>query len=77
MIRWGAEHFGVATAREYYEGLLRVLDLLGDAPRIAREVGKGMRAHPYRSHVVIYRENEDTVEILGIRHGRSNWRRHL
>lgn len=77
MIRWGAKRFGIPTAREYYEGLMRVLDLLANSPKMSMEVGKGMRAHPYRSHMIIYREMRDGVEVLHIRHGHSNWRKYL
>jgi toxin ParE1/3/4 len=54
-----------------------VLDLLAHSPKISIEVGKRMRAHPYRSHMIIYREDDDGVEILHIRHGHSNWRKFL
>ena len=77
MLRWGADNFGIPVARDYYKGLLRVLDLIGDTPKIAREVGKGMRAHPYRSHIIINREGDEGVEVLSIRHGMSNWRKYL
>ena len=77
MIRWGARKFGLATARDYYEGLMQMLDLLASSPRMSAEVGKSMRAHPYRLHIVIYREDEGGVEVLHIRHGHSNWRRYL
>ena len=77
MIRWGARKFGIPTAREYYEGLMYVLDLLAHSPKISIEVGKRMRAHPYRSHMIIYRGDDDGVEILHIRHGHSNWRKFL
>ena len=77
MIRWGAEHFGIPAAKENYLGLLRLLDLIGSTPKIAKEVGKGMRAHPYQSHLIIYRQHDDKIEVLHIRHGRSNWRKYL
>ena len=77
MIRWGAENFGVPAARQYYQGLLRILDLIADAPTMAVDVGKDMRAHPYRSHMIIYRQRRGGIEVLHIRYGRSNWRKFL
>ena len=77
ILRWTAEKFGVPAARRYHLGILRVLDLIGDAPSIATSIGKGMRAHPYQSHIIIYRERGGEIEVLAVRHGRSNWRGHL
>jgi toxin ParE1/3/4 len=77
MIRWGAEHFGTDTAIEYYRGVMRVFELLASTPRMAPEIRDGMRAHPYRSHIIVYRQTADRLEVLHIRHGRSNWRKYL
>jgi toxin ParE1/3/4 len=77
ILRWGSEHFGADAADEYYLGLMAVIDLLAENPRIAHEIRDGVRAHPHRSHVIVYRESEGRLDILTVRHGRSNWRKHL
>ena len=77
LIRWGAQNFGIPAAREYYDGLLRVFDLLAHSPKMSLEAGRGMRAHPYRSHMIIDRERSGGIEVLHIRHGMSNWRKYL
>ena len=76
IVRWGNEKFGRAAAISYYTGMMELFDLLATAPQMSVEIRNGVRAHPYRSHVVVYRLRGD-VEILYIFHGRSNWRRHL
>ena len=77
LLRWGVRNFGVAVASEYYNGMIQLFSLLCTNPQIAREIRSGIRAHPYRSHIIIYRQSDDRLEILDIRHGRSNWRKHL
>ena len=77
LLHWGAEHFGVDAALDYYDGLLRVLDLLASSPRIGHEIRDDVRAHPHRSHIIVYREDGGKLEVLMVRHGRSNWRKYL
>ena len=77
IIRWGAEHFGRASAVEYSTAMLRLFDLLASTPKLAPEIRDGVRAHPYRSHIAVYRETGDELQVLHIRHKRSNWRKHL
>jgi len=57
--------------------MLRLFDLLASTSKLAPEIRDGVRAHPYRSHIVVYREAADELQILHIRHKRSNWRKHL
>ena len=77
ILRWGAQHFGRAAAIDYYADMTRLIDLLATAPKMAPVVREDVRAHPYRSHVIIYRERESRLDILHIRHGHSNWRKYL
>ena len=77
IVRWGTDNFGRAAAVEYSAGMLRLFDLLATAPKMAPELKNGMRAHPYRSHIVVYREAGDELQVLHIRHGKSNWRKYL
>lgn len=73
----GVESFGVAQAERYVAGLRDACRLIGDFPRLARlrtEIAPPIRAHPYRSHVIVYDIAEDEhVLIQRIRHGREDW----
>ena len=45
-------------------------------PRAARErleIDPPVRAHPYKSHMVVYVIEGDDVLILGVRHGHEDW----
>jgi toxin ParE1/3/4 len=53
------------------------LDLLASSPRIGHEIRDDVRAHPHRSHIIVYREDGGKLEVLMVRHGRSNWRKYL
>ena len=73
---FGAERWSPGQADRYEDGLLALLDLLSTQPCMARErpdLGTGVRAHAYRSHVVFYRAEKDGIEVLRIAHSRSDW----
>jgi toxin ParE1/3/4 len=73
----GIEMFGVAQARAYHTAIFDLFGLLADTPRLGRErfdLSPPVRVHPYRSHVVIYRiEDDGHVLVLRVRHGREDW----
>lgn len=73
----GVERFGTHHAQAYRNSLERTFVLLGDNPRIARlrmEVVPPVRAFPHPPFLIIYDIEEDgTVLIQRIRHGRSDW----
>ena len=73
---FGAARWSVEQADRYEDGLLALLDLLSTQPSMSRErpdLGAGVRVHPYRSHVVFYRADDDGIEVLRIAHSRSDW----
>jgi len=68
--------FGVAQAERYSDGLEAAFQFLADYPRAARlrtEMPRPVRAHPYKSHLIIYRADQDGVLIIRIRHAREDW----
>ncbi|MEM6649625.1 MAG: type II toxin-antitoxin system RelE/ParE family toxin [Pseudomonadota bacterium] len=76
----GYENFGRIHAESYADGLWKLLDLIGERPTLARErkeTKPPVRIHPYKSHVVIYTIQNETVNIQRIRHGRENWYQEL
>lgn len=72
----GYYNFGERQANDYIRDLVRIFELIGANPRMARlryEVVPPARVHPHRSHLIIYEEIDDLVVILRIRHARENW----
>jgi toxin ParE1/3/4 len=53
------------------------LTLLADSPNLARErteLSPPARIHPAGSHVVVYTiENDGSILIARVRHGREDW----
>lgn len=73
----GVITFGQAKADKYYDGLFEAFDLLASYPHAARlrmEINPPARIYRYRSHMIVYEvDDEETVLILRIRHGREDW----
>lgn len=72
----GIRDFGVDQSEDYIEGLEKVLEFLADFPRAARErmeIVPPVRAHPYKSHLIVYEIVADDVLIIRIRSGREDW----
>lgn len=70
------KHFGIRQAHKYYTGLMECFAFLSENPRAARErteLTPPVRAHPYGSHIVIYKTDGEEVVILAVRHSRENW----
>jgi toxin ParE1/3/4 len=70
-----ATQWGVAQAERYIDGLFAVFDLLTEYPELARERSDfvpPVRVHPAGSHLVIYRVEERTVDIIRVLHARQN-----
>ncbi|WP_404384704.1 type II toxin-antitoxin system RelE/ParE family toxin [Caenispirillum salinarum] len=60
----------------YKQGFDATLDVLDQAPLIARErldVDPPVRLHPYRSHVIVYRVIDDGILIVRLLHARQDW----
>lgn len=71
----GAASWSVEQAERYTDGLFAVFDLLAEFPEMARERGEfrpPVRIHLSGSHLVIYRSEEQGIEIFRILHARQN-----
>lgn len=67
---WGADQ-----ADRYADGLFAVFDLLAEFSELAREreaFSPPVRIHPSGSHIVIYRLENQGVEIIRILHAHQN-----
>ncbi|MEH3036398.1 MAG: type II toxin-antitoxin system RelE/ParE family toxin [Sphingomonas adhaesiva] len=76
MYRDGLERHGVDQAEAYAAGFWETVAFLADFPRAARlrqEVDPPVRAHPYRSHLIVSEIEEDGIAILRIPHAREDW----
>jgi len=74
------KQFGTRQAHRYYTGLMECFSFLSDNPRAAREraeLSPPVRAHPYGSHIVIYKTDDEDIVILAVRHARENWQEDL
>jgi toxin ParE1/3/4 len=74
--RDSSDRWGNNQARSYLQSLDRILRLLADHPEIARlrpEFKTPINLHPFRSHLVVFRNDEMTLDVIRIVHARSNW----
>ncbi|MEF0942871.1 type II toxin-antitoxin system RelE/ParE family toxin [Rhizobium sp. BR 362] len=72
----GVRMFGSAEARRYHDELFATLDLIAANPRMAREreeISPPVRIHPFKSHLITYRIEENGVFVIRIRHGHEDW----
>jgi toxin ParE1/3/4 len=63
-------------ADAYLRGLAEKLDVLCVHPEIARErreIDPPVRLHSYRSHLIIYRIEDDHLAIIRVVHRRQHW----
>jgi len=73
----GASRFGIAQADHYHEKIERMIELLAENPRMARErfeISPPVRIHPFQSHLIVYTVDENgDIFIVRIRHGHEDW----
>ena len=73
---WSIAEFGIVQAERYRRGLEEAFAFLSEFPLAAREragVAPSVRAHPYKSHLIVYLLEGEGILIVGIRHGREDW----
>ena len=76
--RTGAQAFGISQAESYFAGLEEAFAFLAAYPRAARErleIDPPVRAHPHKSHLIVYIIEETDILVLRIRHAREDWDR--
>lgn len=73
--RYGADNWGIEQADRYTDGLFAIFDLLAYFPEMARERSEftpALRIHPSGVHLVIYRTDGQSIEIIRILHAHQN-----
>lgn len=74
--RYRATTWSIRQAENYVGDLSDTFDLLAHSPLIARERAEftpHVRIHRHKSHVIIYRVNDDCLDIVRIAHMKQNW----
>jgi toxin ParE1/3/4 len=72
----GSARWSAVRADAYVSDLSEVFELLVATPAIVRERSEftpPVRIYTYRSHVIIFRESDDYLDVLRIRHGHEDW----
>jgi toxin ParE1/3/4 len=73
----GMRLFGAEQAALYHARLRQTFEILSANPLIARErleINPPVRIHPCGSHVVVYvTEDQGSILIVRVRHGREDW----
>ena len=63
-------------ARRYHDGLYELFDLIAANPRLAAvrpEITPPSPVHPWKAHLVLYRQDPGGVTILRVRHHEEDW----
>lgn len=71
---YGAANWGGEQADRYADALFAVFGLLSEFPEMARErmeFSPPVRFHPNGSHLVIYQEKTQGIEIIRVLHARQ------
>lgn len=74
--RYTAENWSVAQADRYTDALAAAFDTIRRMPEIARERTEftpPVRLHPSAQHVIVYRIQDDHVEIIRVLGGKQDW----
>jgi toxin ParE1/3/4 len=71
-----AERWSVSQADQYLKSLIVAIESLLQNPAIARERVEfvpPVRIQSCRSHVIIFRDEGDHLNIIRVRHGSEDW----
>lgn len=74
------ENWSVNQANKYFEGIIDQINLITENPGIGKSIeliNKGSRVTKYKSHIIIYKVNEDTIKIDRILHRKMNIKKWL
>jgi len=73
----GASLFGSHQADQYHRKIEKMIALLSENPRMARErdeISPPVRIHPFLSHLIVYMvDGNNDIFIIRIRHAHEDW----
>ncbi|WP_256870245.1 type II toxin-antitoxin system RelE/ParE family toxin, partial [Burkholderia cenocepacia] len=77
--RYTAEHWSPEQAEHYYRDLIGTMEALARGKKAGRicVVRDGYFRYPAGSHVVFYRETDETIDVIRVLHQRMDIERHL
>lgn len=67
--------FGIQQTENYYDALMRCLELLGENPELGYavdDIRSGYRRFPHESHVIFYTLDQNDVFVVRILHKRMD-----
>ncbi len=68
--------YSAQAADRYLETLEAAIQQLAEFPekgRLRPDLAAGVRSFPVRRHLILYEVNEDTIVVLAVPHGASNY----
>jgi len=66
----------VEQAQTYLVGMITALEQLADNPKVARlrsDIDPPVRVYRHASHMIIFSEDHEQLDIIRIRHIHENW----
>lgn len=77
--RYTAEQWSLAQADHYHRDLIGTMEALARGKKAGRAciVRDGYFRYAVGSHVVFYRETDDTIDVIRVLHQRMDIERHL
>jgi toxin ParE1/3/4 len=71
----GIVKFGILHSDRFFDGLTDLFKLIAHSPYMAperHEFSQAVRLHPYKSLIIAYRIENETVKILRVVYGRQD-----
>ncbi|MEM1379526.1 MAG: type II toxin-antitoxin system RelE/ParE family toxin [Pseudomonadota bacterium] len=71
-----AETWSLDQAETYLRALSEALDRLAENPLLypeRKELNPSVRIKPFKSHIILYRIDGETIDVIRVRHGREDW----
>ncbi|WP_353256892.1 type II toxin-antitoxin system RelE/ParE family toxin [Hyphomonas sp.] len=76
MVQEGLRQFGRKQTEGYLASVYAAFRTIADFPYANREYAEfkpPVRVYPHRSHLILYRVEDERLTIVRVRHGREDW----
>lgn len=80
LYRYTLTQFGKQQATNYFEGLMRTLELMAEFPDMGHSVAHirpNLLAHTHQSHTIYYRKQSDHIFIVRVLHNKMDHKRYM